>query len=238
MMWLSRPGLYGPTFRAYAQHLGRFNQTDPIGFGGDGPNLYAYVLNDPVNATDPLGLAVGPEILVTALRAIEGMPTSVTFGDTGKQVPSGFGCGSAQCQIVVTGKRLANRSKSVLNLTLQQQQKQQYCQAVQFTDNLIIAGDVTAGVLAAFGAEPAAGLVEGGVTAFTLGAAGYQWLRGDRAGAVVTLGSSVAGSAVLRGAAWISRSTPITRDILGRVAAVATSETGSGVGRKTQGTCQ
>ncbi len=56
MMWLSRPGVYAPTFRAYGAHLGRFNQTDPLGYAGDGPNLYAYVLDDPVNLVDPLGL--------------------------------------------------------------------------------------------------------------------------------------------------------------------------------------
>jgi RHS repeat-associated protein len=55
MLWLPRPNLYAPTFRAFNAGQGRFNQTDPIGYRG-GPNSYVYVLGDPVNFIDPLGL--------------------------------------------------------------------------------------------------------------------------------------------------------------------------------------
>jgi RHS repeat-associated protein len=56
----SEIGLYHYRARAYSPNLGRFLQTDSIGFHGGDLNLYRYVNNNPINRVDPHGTAACP----------------------------------------------------------------------------------------------------------------------------------------------------------------------------------
>ncbi|WBY07513.1 hypothetical protein PIB19_19560 [Sphingomonas sp. 7/4-4] len=128
--WLPELGMYYYKARMYSPTLGRFMQTDPIGYG-DGTNLYNYVGGDPVNFVDPTGLK-----MVYNCLGIEGYercgwtnvfdPLTESLGGRGFIVPGdvleqpgtgdvGFDCkeGDKSCELEVNAPKKAEPPKKV-----------------------------------------------------------------------------------------------------------------------------
>ncbi|MCI0614704.1 RHS repeat-associated core domain-containing protein, partial [bacterium] len=72
--------------RYYQPVLQRFISEDPIEFAGGDINLYAYVINDPVNFIDPLGLYSWYEFGEDGGNYSNGLADSLTFGVWGHVV--------------------------------------------------------------------------------------------------------------------------------------------------------
>ena len=68
--WIPELGMYDLRNRFMSPELGRFLQSDPIGFKGDASNLYRYCGNDPVDKSDPTGLYENSILSVIWHRAV------------------------------------------------------------------------------------------------------------------------------------------------------------------------
>jgi RHS repeat-associated protein len=78
---LQEAQLYHYKARVYDPTMGRFLQTDPVGYDAGDLNLYGYVKGDPTNRTDPSGNTDVGEVVVTAARNFFA-PAWVTFEGT------------------------------------------------------------------------------------------------------------------------------------------------------------
>jgi RHS repeat-associated protein len=188
-IYIPELGMYDYKARIYSPRLGRFMQTDPVGYEG-GINIYEYAEDDPVDHSDPSGLAFGFDDLAgVVIGGIIGAGVSTiengghpTLGQLGGGIVSGAIVGegivnapeTGGLSAVAAGAAIGAGSGAAGNLT---QQGIDNATGVQrgFSGRSLAADTATGAVAGAMGAKipsvRVAGVSAGRNSALTVGRA-------------------------------------------------------------------